>query len=226
MRDVTVLKAPHHGSDNGYTREFLDAVRPEVVVISVGDNSYGHPGPEALAAYESMAEAVYRTDYDGQVTIRGYRDGRYEVRSRGRLVREGCEGDPEGACVERLETAPVTALLAATSASSFLGLWVFADAPGNDHQNPNGEYAVLESRASDPIDIGGWLLCDGASHCFRFPSGSVVSAGGQIVVYTGSGVSDGVAFFMNSGRAVWNNDGDTATLYDSDGTVIVRHVYE
>lgn len=79
--DVTVLKAPHHGSDNGYTREFLEAARPEVVVISVGGNSYGHPGLGAMAAYESAADAVYRTDYDGHVTIRGYRDGRYEVLS-------------------------------------------------------------------------------------------------------------------------------------------------
>ena len=51
-------------------------------------------------------------------------------------------------------------------------------------------------------------------------------AGGQIVVYTGSGRTDGVRFFMGSGRAVWNNDGDTATLYDASSTVVARYVYE
>ena len=77
--DVTLLKAPHHGSDNGFTRDFLQTSRPEVVVISVGGNSYGHPRPEALYAYEAVAEGVYRTDLHGHVTILGYEDGRYEV---------------------------------------------------------------------------------------------------------------------------------------------------
>ena len=77
--DVTVLKAPHHGSHNGFTWEFLQTAQPEVVVISVGANSYGHPRPEALQAYSSVAEVVLRTDHDGQVTIVGHKDGRYEV---------------------------------------------------------------------------------------------------------------------------------------------------
>ncbi len=77
--DVTVLKAPHHGSHNGFTWEFLQTAQPEVVVISVGTNSYGHPRPEALQAYSSVAEVVVRTDHDGQVTIVGHKDGRYEV---------------------------------------------------------------------------------------------------------------------------------------------------
>ena len=77
--DVTVLKAPHHGSHNGFTWEFLQTAHPEVIVISVGTNSYGHPRPEALQAYRSVAEVVLRTDHDGQVTIVGHKDGRYEV---------------------------------------------------------------------------------------------------------------------------------------------------
>ena len=77
--DVTVLKAPHHGSHNGFTWEFLQTAQPEVVVISVGANSYGHPRPEALQAYSSVAKVVVRTDHDGQVTIVGHKDGRYEV---------------------------------------------------------------------------------------------------------------------------------------------------
>jgi competence protein ComEC len=90
--DVTLLKAPHHGSDNGFTWGFLQASRPEVVVISVGDNSYGHPRPEALSAYDAIAEKVYRTDLDGHVTVLGYEDGRYEVlagRNRVTLPRGG-----------------------------------------------------------------------------------------------------------------------------------------
>ena len=77
--DVTVLKAPHHGSYNGFTSEFLEDAEPEVIAISVGSNTYGHPHAEALEAYRSAAETVLRTDLDGQITIVGYKDGRYEV---------------------------------------------------------------------------------------------------------------------------------------------------
>jgi beta-lactamase superfamily II metal-dependent hydrolase len=89
--DVTLLKAPHHGSDNGFTGEFLAAARPEAVVVSVGTNSYGHPRQEAMSAYAAVAEGVYRTDLHGHVTVLGYEDGRFEVFSGADLVAEGRE---------------------------------------------------------------------------------------------------------------------------------------
>lgn len=76
---VTLLKAPHHGSDNGFTPAFLQLARPKVVVISVGRNSYGHPRPEALAAFSQIADQVLRTDRDGAVTVVGFPDGQYQV---------------------------------------------------------------------------------------------------------------------------------------------------
>jgi beta-lactamase superfamily II metal-dependent hydrolase len=89
--DVTLLKAPHHGSDNGFTLDFLRTSRPEVVVISVGGNSYGHPRPGAVSAYEAVAEGVYRTDFHGHVTVLGYEDGRYEVLAGQDVVASGRE---------------------------------------------------------------------------------------------------------------------------------------
>ena len=62
----TVLKAAHHGSCSSTTQEFLDAVSPEVVVISVGaDNRFGHPCEEVLERLDSFS--VYRTDEQGAV---------------------------------------------------------------------------------------------------------------------------------------------------------------
>ena len=225
--DVTVLKAPHHGSDNGFTWEFLQDAQPEVVVISVGGNSYGHPGPEALLAYTSVALAVLRTDYNGQVTILGYENGRYEVMLGQETVATGQELGTQ----EQRRRAPVEELAdavapAGPAVSGTLSLRVHADAPGNDHQNLNGEYAMLESGLSDDLEIGGWLLCDAARHCFQFPSDAVLRAGGLIVVYTGWGIAEHGWFFMGSGRAVWNNNGDTATLYNASREVVARYVYE
>lgn len=64
----TVLKAAHHGSCSSTTSEFLEAVDPEVVVISVGaDNRFGHPCDEVL---ERLGDVyTYRTDEQGAVEI-------------------------------------------------------------------------------------------------------------------------------------------------------------
>ena len=97
--DVTVLKAPHHGSDDGFTSEFLEDAEPEVIAISVGSNTYGHPHTEAMQAYTSTAETVLRTDLDGQITIVGYKDGRYEVVLGQEVITMG-QGSPRGFEVE------------------------------------------------------------------------------------------------------------------------------
>ncbi len=78
--DVAVLKASHHGSDSGVTDSLLAVARPELVVIQVGtDNAYDLPDSAAVAMYEAAARELYRTDLDGAVTVRGFRDGRYTV---------------------------------------------------------------------------------------------------------------------------------------------------
>ena len=68
--DVDVLVCGHHGSDRSTSADFLAAVRPEYAVISCGYNAYGHPGEETLARLAAAGAAVYRTDLQGNVTVR------------------------------------------------------------------------------------------------------------------------------------------------------------
>lgn len=66
----TMLKVGHHGSATSSTSPFLDAVSPDVAVISVGDgNVYGHPTNEALHRLVDIGTTTYRTDCDGTVTF-------------------------------------------------------------------------------------------------------------------------------------------------------------
>jgi len=64
----TVLKVAHHGSKTSTSPQFLAAVNPEVVVVSVGaDNTFGHPSPEVVERLIDRLgdDNVYRTDEDG-----------------------------------------------------------------------------------------------------------------------------------------------------------------
>ena len=71
----TVLKVGHHGSSTSSEPEFLNMVQPEFALISCGaGNPYGHPHTETMDALDNVGAVVYRTDLDGDVTIRT--DGR------------------------------------------------------------------------------------------------------------------------------------------------------
>jgi competence protein ComEC len=65
-----VVKSPHHGSRSSSSPEFLEAVSPKIVVISVGrDNRYGLPDPGVVARYNERGTRILRTDRDGAVEI-------------------------------------------------------------------------------------------------------------------------------------------------------------
>ena len=65
---ATVLKSPHHGSKTSSSDAFLEAVAPQLVVISAGeDNRFGHPAPEVLERYAKHGVTVLRTDEQGTV---------------------------------------------------------------------------------------------------------------------------------------------------------------
>ena len=69
LPDIDVLKFPHHGSKTGILSEFLDKIKPELAVISVGKNSYGHPTKEAIELLSNRSISIKRTDREGDVEI-------------------------------------------------------------------------------------------------------------------------------------------------------------
>ena len=50
-------------------RRILQQMRPETAIISVGDNSYGHPTQEAMDRLSRNGATVYRTDRQGNVLV-------------------------------------------------------------------------------------------------------------------------------------------------------------
>lgn len=64
-----VLKVAHHGSKYSSSEEFLRAANPEIAVISVGKNNYGHPSSEVIDKLKMQGIKVYRTDINGAVGV-------------------------------------------------------------------------------------------------------------------------------------------------------------
>ncbi len=72
---LTVLKVAHHGSGGGSSAPFLAATRPAVALVSAGaGNPFGHPAPAVLDRLAAAGAEVWRTDRDGEITVRT--DGR------------------------------------------------------------------------------------------------------------------------------------------------------
>ena len=65
-----VLKVAHHGSNHSSSNSFLNAVQPEIALISCGlDNRYGHPGEETMSRLNRIGAQIYRTDQLGTITV-------------------------------------------------------------------------------------------------------------------------------------------------------------
>ena len=64
-----VLKVAHHGSKTSSSNKFLEKVLPDLAIISVGDNKYGHPHKEVLEMFSNYGIKFLRTDKEGDIKI-------------------------------------------------------------------------------------------------------------------------------------------------------------
>ncbi len=62
-----LYKVPHHGASGAWNESFAQKVKPKNAVISVGNNSYGHPGQSTITGLEKIGSKVYRTDQLGTI---------------------------------------------------------------------------------------------------------------------------------------------------------------
>ena len=62
-----ILKIGHHGSGGSTCPEFLEAVSPNVCVIQVGKNNYGHPDLKIIEMCRKNCIILLRNDIHGAV---------------------------------------------------------------------------------------------------------------------------------------------------------------
>jgi len=99
------------------------------------------------------------------------------------------------------------------------------DAAGNDNENLNDEYVVFENVGEETLVLGGWSVSDEAGHTYTFPDGFELGPGGLVTLYTGSGTDTPTSLYWGRTGAVWNNGGDTVTLADDSGAVVLERSY-
>jgi hypothetical protein len=91
--------------------------------------------------------------------------------------------------------------------------------PGSDVDR---EHVRIAHDGAAPIQLFGWTLRDAADHTYTFPA-FTLPPGEVVSVWTGRGADDPNNLFWGRRQAVWNNNGDTATLADPTGAV--RHSF-
>ncbi len=68
--DADILKVAHHGSSTSTTDAFLNAVTPEVAIISAGENNdYGHPHAETMSKLNGAKINTYITYTVGSIVV-------------------------------------------------------------------------------------------------------------------------------------------------------------
>ena len=83
------------------------------------------------------------------------------------------------------------------------------------------ENVVISNKGTSNLDMTGWSISDdGRKHTFNFPSGFTLNSGLSVEIVSGGAGQDTSAIIYWKKQTVWNNDGDTATLFDSDGNSI------
>lgn len=77
---VDLLKVAHHGSRGATGEAFLDKVTFNTAVISAGiNNMYGHPHKELLERIEQTGADCYRTDREGEISVKKERRGKWNM---------------------------------------------------------------------------------------------------------------------------------------------------
>ena len=77
--EVDVLKAGQHGAKTSSNPAFLEKIKPEITLISVGKSNRAKlPHQETLTRLESIKSKIYRTDQQGAIRFTGWNSWQIE----------------------------------------------------------------------------------------------------------------------------------------------------
>lgn len=112
--------------------------------------------------------------------------------------------------------------------SDCIGIAYFEwDAKGDDCMNPNGEFVVLKNFCWFSCNLTSWSVSDESGNVFVFPE-LLLEGGSSVTLYSGCGQNKENEFYFCSNlicKAIWNNDGDTLYLRNSENETVLQYTY-
>jgi len=120
---------------------------------------------------------------------------------------------------------PVICWVAETVLPGELSISAFnADPIGADLPS---ESVTVANVSGHTLDLTGCTLRDeaGAGLVFPFPSGFMLPSTASVTVMSGAGANTASTLFWGQQRPVWNNDFDTAVLFNYAQDVVARYSY-
>ncbi len=98
---------------------------------------------------------------------------------------------------------------------------------GSSGEKPNQEYVQITDGGREPVNLNGWKIKDeGEKHIYTFSSYTLNSKS-TVTLRSGRGKNSGNTLYWNKYSFIWNNhderfneDGDTAYLYNAQGELV------
>lgn len=102
------------------------------------------------------------------------------------------------------------------------------DAVGDDNENVNGEFFILENVCDYDCNLNDWLVKDSTSkNRFRLQN-VIIKSNSETTFHSGSGLNTNDVYFLCSSKKctpIWNNDYDSFYLRSGDGGLIIFYSY-
>lgn len=187
---ATVLKAGHHGSNTSSSEKFIQAVHPEVTVLSYGEgNKYGHPHAEVVERLQAVGSKIYATAEAGTVIVST--DGvNYDVHSK----------EWSGAIAS---TPPQNAATVEIVSKDLVD-----------------EIVGIKNNGSEAVSLKDWqLISIEGNQVFLFPN-VTLQPGKIIYVTSGTDAREGQNYLKWTKKQIWLNDGDAAQLKNAKGELV------
>lgn len=190
---ATILKAGHHGSNTSSSEEFIRAVKPEVAILSYGeDNKYGHPHAEVVDRLQAMGSNIYATAESGTIIV----------------ATDGVNYTVNGKEASRAVTPKTPSTFLPTTAVEIVSKDLVTEIVGIKN---NGQQAV---------SLNNWQLISlEGNQVFNFPNLSL-QPGKIIYVTSGANAREGDNYLKWTTKQIWLNDGDAAQLRNEKGELV------
>jgi large subunit ribosomal protein L20 len=109
---------------------------------------------------------------------------------------------------------------------SYAGLTIAEIEFNPEGRDVAGEYVRIVNGSDAALDLVGFTLHDGQrKHVYTFPA-FTLAAGAELQLWTKAGSDDEANLYWGRRSAIWNNEGDTATLRDADGNEVATFSYQ